>query len=334
MRKTDRITREPANSWPERFHRGPLGRVLERYLHSHTVQSRTNYSMVALEQLWAKASTHDPAIGLHLFSHFSRQDWHVLAHGCLYSANLAGAIHFWARYAKLASDMDSVVLVEEGDSLGVELRIDAPASLVRYVVEHYCVMSLSVLRVGTGTALLPQRACFAHQRPAYHSEYHQWFGESVQFDCEFNRLYFKRSDLQMALQTHHAGMMEVLRQELDRRLIQQHQLSGWAGRVAQGIRQSLISGQAPSLEILAQELHQSARTLRRRLEDEGMSFRLLLDRVRAELEQYLELQGDSRTQIAAQLGYSDLAAYVHARKRWRAESAHDQSRTSEAVSSK
>ena len=39
--------------------------------------------------------------------------------------------------------------------------------------------------------------------------------------------------------------------------------------------------------------------------------------VRAKLEQYLEMQGDSRTQIAAQLGFSDLAAYAHARKRWR-----------------
>jgi AraC-like DNA-binding protein len=115
--------------------------------------------------------------------------------------------------------------------------------------------------------------------------------------------------------------MEVLRQELDRRLAQQQRLSGWAGRVAQGIRQNLLAGQAPSLETQAQALHQSPRTLRRRLEEQGLSFRQLLDQVRAELEQYLELQGNSRTQIAAQLGYSDLAAYLHARKRWRGDSA-------------
>ncbi|WP_085582993.1 MULTISPECIES: AraC family transcriptional regulator ligand-binding domain-containing protein [unclassified Pseudomonas] len=319
MRKTDRITREAANPMPERFHRGPLGRVLERYLHSRSSQPRTHYSMVALEQLWAKAAVHDPAIGLHLFSHFRRQDWHVLAHACLFSADLEEAIRFWARYASLASDMDHVELVEEGDWLGVELRIDAPASLVRYVVEHYCVMSVSVLRAGMDSAILPQRACFAHEKPDYHAEYTQWFGEDVRFGCGHNRVYYDRASLQRPLLTAHVGMMEVLCQELDRRLARQHQLSGWAGRVAQGIRQDLLASQKPSLETQAQALHQSARTLRRRLEEEGLTFRQLFDRVRAETEQYLELQGLSRAEIAAQLGYNDLAAYVHARKRWRAD---------------
>jgi hypothetical protein len=32
---------------------------------------------------------------------------------------------------------------------------------------------------------------------------------------------------------------------------------------------------------------------------------------------HLELQGESLTEIAAQLGYSDLTAYLHARSRWR-----------------
>lgn len=317
MRETDRITRERANPSPERFHRGPLGRVLERYLQTHSLKARSNYSMLALEQLWARAANHDPAIGLHLFSHFSRQDWHVLAQGCLFSATLAEAIRFWARYARLASDMDTLALIEEGDCLGVELRIDAPASLVRYMVEHYSAMSLSVMGVGMGAVVVPQRACFAHRRPAYYPEYHEWFGENIQFDCGYNRLYFNRIQLDMPLLTQHAGMMEVVSQELERRLAQQSQLSGWSARVAQGIRQGLITGQSLTLEAQAQDLHQSARTLRRRLEDEGTSFRVLLDRVRAELEQYLEMQGDSRAQIAAQLGYSDLAAYVHARKRWR-----------------
>jgi hypothetical protein len=55
------------------------------------------------------------------------------------------------------------------------------------------------------------------------------------------------------------------------------------------------------------------------MEEQGMTFRQLFDLVRAELEQHLEFLGESRAQIASQLGYSDLAAYLHARKRWRSE---------------
>ena len=42
----------------------------------------------------------------------------------------------------------------------------------------------------------------------------------------------------------------------------------------------------------------------------------MLDSVRAELEQSLQLQGLNRSQIAEHLGYADSAAYFHARKRW------------------
>ena len=43
------------------------------------------------------------------------------------------------------------------------------------------------------------------------------------------------------------------------------------------------------------------------------------DLVRAELDQYLALQGLTRAQIADRLGYGDTAAYLHARKRWAAD---------------
>lgn len=223
----------------------------------------------------------------------------------------------WADYAALASDMDSLRLVSDGDLLGVELCIDAPARLTRYVVEHYGVMALTQIRHGTGQAVRPVRACFSHSRPAYHEEYRQWFGDNLQFDCPRNCLYYDQATLRLPLLTRHAGMQALLRSELDRRLAQRLQLAGWTGKVAASMRDSLARGVVPSLENQAEALYQSPRTLRRRLEEQGMTFRQLLDQVRAELEQQLEFLGESRAQMAAQLGYSDLAAYLHARKRWK-----------------
>lgn len=73
----------------------------------------------------------------------------------------------------------------------------------------------------------------------------------------------------------------------------------------------------PTLVDLAHAMHQTPRTLRRRLDEQGTTFRQLLDHVRAELELHLEMQGESLMAIATQLGYSDTAAYLHARGRWR-----------------
>lgn len=319
MRETDKITREEANQPARRFHRGQLGQVLERVLHKQTRGNRRDYNLLELEQLWTMAAQQDPAIGLHLFAAFTPQDWHVLTYICMYCPDVNGAIQCWVDYAGLASDMDSVKLISDARGSGVELRIDAPAKLARYVVEHYCVMALTQLRKGTGEPVQPVLARFAHPRPSYYAEYTRWFGDNIEFDCAHNCLYYDQATLQLPLLTRHAGMEELLRCEMDRRIARYLQLSGWTGKVAASMRQSLARGVVPSLENQAEALHQSPRTLRRRMEEQGMTFRQLFDLVRAELEQHLEFLGENRAEIAGQLGYGDLAAYLHARKRWRHE---------------
>lgn len=61
----------------------------------------------------------------------------------------------------------------------------------------------------------------------------------------------------------------------------------------------------------------STRTLRRRLELEGTSFRELVDEVRQSRAEALIADGISVSQIAHWLGYGSSSAFVHAYKRWR-----------------
>jgi len=311
----DRNPREVAN--PQRYHRGALGQVLERYLLGMRRHREGDYSMVALEELLAEAQQHDPAIGLHLFKHFTVQDRHILAISASYCADVGEGMRLWSRYGRLASDMDTIDFIEDDGAGCVEVMIDAPADLARFTIEHYFFMSLTVIREATGCAITPTRVEFGHPRPAYHAQYHQAFGVPVEFGCTGNRLHFAAQDLARPHLTRHSGMLEVICQELDRRLGRQLQLSGWAGKLARNMRRSLAEGRVPGLEEQAAALHQSARTLRRRLDEQGLSFRQLLDLVRSELEQHFELQGLAIGDIATRLGYSDQDAYLHARRRWR-----------------
>ncbi|MCQ4312213.1 AraC family transcriptional regulator ligand-binding domain-containing protein [Pseudomonas stutzeri] len=314
MREMDRNPREVAN--PQRYHRGALGLVLERHLQAMRRHREGDYSMVALEELLAEAQQHDAAIGLHLFAHFTAQDRHVLAISASYCADVGDAMRLWARYGRLASDMDTIDYVETERDAGVQVTIDAPNDLARFTIEHYFVMSLTVMREASNHLLQPSRVEFSHPRPAYHAHYNEAFGDSVHFGCASNRLCFALDDLAIPLLTRHAGMHEIICQELERRLGRQRQLSGWAGKLARNMREALAEGRIPRLEEQAAALHQSARTLRRRLDDQGLSFRQLLDLVRAELEQHFELQGLAAGEIASRLGYGDQDAYQHARRRW------------------
>jgi AraC-like DNA-binding protein len=80
---------------------------------------------------------------------------------------------------------------------------------------------------------------------------------------------------------------------------------------------SATSGSAPfSLEEMARLMNISTRTLKRRLQDEGTTFRTLLDESRGAMAE--ALLGDDRltlSDIAQRLGFSDLSSFSQAFKR-------------------
>jgi AraC-like DNA-binding protein len=288
--------------------------VLQRYLRQQPPQQE--YSLVRLEQLWQKAAELDPAIGLHLFAEFTSAERHVLLHVMQLSTNLGEALQNWQRYARLGSDMEQVQVTLEDEHLAIELLIDAPDELKRYLVEHYSVMASHVLCEGAGIDLNTLRWEFQHSRPSYHTQYTQWLGRPAHFDAPYNRIYLDAACLELPMRQHHPVLLELLCESLDRRMARLQQLNGWAAQVAAQVRKDLQQLRPPSLEAAADALHQSPRTLRRRLQEQGLGFREVLDSVRSELEQSLQLQGMNRNQIAEHLGYADSAAYLHARKRW------------------
>ncbi|MCH9735042.1 MAG: AraC family transcriptional regulator [Actinomycetia bacterium] len=88
---------------------------------------------------------------------------------------------------------------------------------------------------------------------------------------------------------------------------------GVAGQVRSRLRHQ--PGELPSMQTVADELHIDPRTLRRRLADEGTSFRALLDEVRRGLAIELLEEGTPVAQIAKRLGYAETGNFTHAFKR-------------------
>lgn len=73
----------------------------------------------------------------------------------------------------------------------------------------------------------------------------------------------------------------------------------------------------PDLPQAARTLGLSDRTLKRRLQDEGSSYRMLLAEVRGrQANQLLEDDTLTLTQIAERMGFSDLSSFSQAYKRW------------------
>lgn len=76
-------------------------------------------------------------------------------------------------------------------------------------------------------------------------------------------------------------------------------------------------GAFPSLDTAASDLGMSARTLSRRLAEDGTTYQQVLDTLREKLaKEYFHRGGTSVTQIALTLGYTDSSNFAKAFKRW------------------
>ena len=70
------------------------------------------------------------------------------------------------------------------------------------------------------------------------------------------------------------------------------------------------------MQAIADELHLDPRTLRRKLTDEGTSFRELIAGARRTQAEQLLATNVSIETIARQLGYAETASFTHAFARW------------------
>jgi AraC-like DNA-binding protein len=111
-------------------------------------------------------------------------------------------------------------------------------------------------------------------------------------------------------------LLGILEAHGDHLLEEKQALGGLQGIVENHLVSALAGGKAQAAEI-ANQLGMSVRSLRRQLAEEGTSFGEILDRVRQRLaHRYLEDKRISLQQAAWLLGYSEIAAFNHAFKRW------------------
>ena len=79
---------------------------------------------------------------------------------------------------------------------------------------------------------------------------------------------------------------------------------------------NIIRSQRPKIDIIANNLGISERTMKRHLKDQSTTYRAILERVKRRMCDELLDDGVGLAQIAQNLWYSDQAAFTRAYKRW------------------
>ena len=276
-----------------------------------------------LARLWrlGLAELDDPFLGLHVSEQWSRGSLQL--HDYLFgtAATLGEGLALAVRYAHIASDSagaNDVDLIEEQDGQAtLRYQVRTPFPEVDAVASQFAFATLlRRARSDLGADLSPLRVGFASAPPCRSRELAEVFGTGrIDFRQDRTTMTFARADLERPLPGADPALARILRAHADSIAAAPPRAPQWRD----GFRQILTDELADrdlSVQSVARRMTLSQRTLQRRLEEEGTSWREELDAVRREqAERMLQARSD-RSVMADRLGYSDTRALRRALHRW------------------
>lgn len=266
----------------------------------------------------AERVTSDPFLGLHVAVDYRRGAYGVMEFACRSAPTLRDALLRIVRFSKLMNDHVEVTF-EEKDGLGiVEQRLAAsPLCLGRHANEFFVVTLLDQARLLSGDDCVPARAWFAHARPKDPGELVRALRtSSIEFQREANGFALPSRVLDRPLATADPALLDVLDKHASVALEQLPDAADFVTEVRRAVRERLRR-EIPTVDKVASDLHLSARTLQRRLGEEGTTFARVYESVREELARvYVADPAMALSEIAALLRYAEVSAFLRAFKRW------------------
>jgi AraC-like DNA-binding protein len=191
------------------------------------------------------------------------------------------------------------------------------SELARRSVNEYQVaeMLASICQM-TQRRLVPRRIAFRHTAPRDVSVHQELLGRAPEFAAAFDGFEAELGWLAEPLR----GKNVKLRAYFEKQCAQAREAFVSDPAFTALVRQRLtanMEGGAVSMAEVARSLGTSARSLHRRLSDEGTRFNDLLDAVRRQLaEQYLSRPRLAITEVAYLVGFNDPSAFFKAFRRW------------------
>jgi AraC-like DNA-binding protein len=267
----------------------------------------------------AEQLSRDPRFAFHTGLRFHVTTYGMFGFAILSSVTLRQAISFALQYQELATPLlDFSFREEHGRGKWILLpihdaRIDS--ALNRFLVELELAAGISLARDIMGSSFVAKEALLTFAQPRDASIYPSMFRCAVRFGQRENQLVFDAAWLDRAPQLGNAITYAEVVKICDMLMDQMRLRIGLSGKVREVLLLNVMK--ELTLEATAEQLHMTARTLRRRLRQENTSFRKLVDDLRMRLAiRYLADTSLTIEAVAHSLGFSDDASFRHAFRRW------------------
>lgn len=298
--------------------------ISERQLVSPAVRVSANQVMQSYRN--AIRLSRNPHFAYHTGLRFHVSTYGMYGFAILSSPDFRRTMAFAVNYHQLAAPLVDIQILER-DECAVWTMAPIPypqvdAQLYKFIVELQAGVHVALHRDIMGQMFCPSELHFTFGRPRGAKKDVEVFDCPVRYGQPENKLVFDVSWLNGSPNLGNEVTFSEVSQLCDRLLNELKLSTGLAGKVREIFLAGM--GQPMSLELVAGRLKMSSRTLRRKLEQEGTSFRELIDELRAHAAiKYVRDTNLTIEDIAFALGFSDAAAFRHAFRRWTKSAPHE-----------
>lgn len=256
-----------------------------------------------------------PGLGFAVGARYRIGTFGIFGYACITSPTLRDAIRFALGHLELSFTFCIPSVRVDDRTLTLRLDLDGvPVAARRFLVERDLAAICTVLTDMLDAPVPPLDLALPFADPGVPG-YAAAFGVVPTFDAPAALARFPADRLDAPLPQANAVTVALCEQQCRELVAQRRARTG----VAEQVRAQLVSvGGAPrSIADVATALASSERTLRRRLAEEGTSYRALLDEVRDSLAlELLAAGGLSVEDVAIRLGYAEASSFIAAFKRW------------------
>ncbi len=284
----------------------------------HITQSTIGLNQVHAIVMEIEKATGNPAIGLLNGENFDFEYRPHLKTFLMASSTIREAFENTRSLRELISPLLILKLEETGDDVTIKLQPDR--TLSEEDERHYTEMVFSSIKTLVNrlmrTTVPPKAVYFRHGRSEIIPLYVDFFGSAIVLNAPGNVIRYESIIMDIPLP---GGLPEIRRQAGDI-LNQQIADSPLHDGLAESIRKLLVQRNDllnASLKQVATSLNMSARTLQRRLAENGYGWSELRDRIRFQMAvQALQSRRLNIEEIGEKLGFSDRHSFTRAFKRW------------------
>lgn len=257
----------------------------------------------------------EPALGFQLGQQYSIATFGIWGFALRTSRTLRDAASRALQYLPLSTAYCRIYQFEDADYYGIGMDPEPiPLHLRQFLLERDVATGLNLMKELSLAGVSIAAATFEGNPPPYANQIERLCGFKPTYNSTRNAMMVRLDDVDRPLPTFDANLVRMLEDQC-RMQLQRRQSIGLEGKVREQLLGPL--GLVASLDKVANTLAVSPRSLRRKLEQEGTSFRIIVEQERRQIaSQLLTYSSMKLDELAIHLGYTDTASFTRAFRRW------------------